>query len=59
MFQTKQNVVSYTNSIFMLDKEWILVVKILGNQSLACYQLVYLKLFQCLRESIFPDASID
>lgn len=51
--------VFYTNSIFMLDKEWILVVKIVGNQSLAYYQLVYLKLFQCLRESVFPDESID
>lgn len=38
----------------MFDKEEILVVKILGNQSLAYYQLVYLKLFQCLRESIVP-----
>lgn len=36
--QTRQNIVSYTNSVFVLDKEQTLVVKILGYQSLAHYQ---------------------
>lgn len=43
--KTRQNLVSNTNSIFMFDKEQILVIKILGNQRLVYYQLAYLKLF--------------